>query len=116
VRCAGAPRGGASPTTAEDTTGSTTGSTTDGVHEVAELLTASRTARLTTTAADGTLVSRPTAVLEVEFDGDRWSSSELVSCKVSHIARQSAVNVTVAAGASWVSLTGPAEVVDDVGL
>jgi len=92
----------------------TTENTTDDVRKVAELLGASRTAFLTTTAPDGTLVSRPMAVQEVEFDGDLWFFSELVSRKVSHIAQQSTVNVTVASSDSWVSLTGPAEVVDDV--
>lgn len=92
----------------------TTESTPDQVRKVAELLKASRTAFLTTTAPDGTLVSRPMAVQEVEFDGDLWFFSELVSRKVSHIAQQPQVNVTVGSSDSWVSLTGRATVVDDV--
>lgn len=92
----------------------TTESTPDQVRTVAELLKASRTAFLTTTAPDGTLISRPMAVQEVEFDGDLWFFSELVSRKVSHIAQQPQVNVTVGSSDSWVSLTGRATVVDDV--
>lgn len=92
----------------------TTESTPDQVQKVAELLKASRTAFLTTTAPDGTLISRPMAVQEVEFDGDLWFFSELVARKVAHIAQEPQVNVTVASNDSWVSLTGRASVVDDV--
>ena len=91
----------------------TTESTPDQVRKVAELLKASRTAFLTTTAPDGTLVSRPMAVQEVEFDGDLWFVATRDSRKVAHIGTHEDVNVTVSSNDVWVSLTGRAAVVDD---
>ena len=85
----------------------------DGVRKVAELLDGERFGMFTTTAPDGTLMSRPMALQEVEFDGDLWFYAARGSRKMEHIAAHPEVNVAVSSGSTWVSLTGDAEVVDD---
>jgi general stress protein 26 len=87
--------------------------TTDETRKVAELLTGQRIGMLTTTDAQGTLISRPMALQEVEFDGDLWFFAERTSRKVAHIGAAPQVNVTVGSGSTWVSLTGSARVVED---
>ena len=83
----------------------------DGTRTVADLLTTSRIAMLTTRAPDGVLMSRPMAVQEVEFDGDLWFFADAASRKVAHVTADPQVNVTVGSGSTWVSLTGIARVV-----
>jgi general stress protein 26 len=95
--------------------GTHVGMTDDQTHKVAELLRGERFAFLTTTAPDGTLTSRPMALQEVEFDGDLWFFAERNSRKMSHLLAHPQVNVAAGSGGSWVSLTGQATVVDDVG-
>ena len=46
--------------------------TDDNTAKLAELLKKFRIAVLTTVDSDGTLISRPMAVQEAEFDGDLW--------------------------------------------
>jgi general stress protein 26 len=89
--------------------------TTDDTRKVAELLKDERIGFLTTIDPDGTLISRPMALQEVEFDGDLWFFAERDSRKVAHIATHPKVNVTAGSGGTWVSLTGQAGVVDDTG-
>ena len=84
-------------------------------HKVAELIRDSRAGMLTTAAPDGTFISRPMAMQEVEFDGDLWFIAERDSRKMRHIAANPQVNVTVSSASTWVSLTGTAELVDDPG-
>jgi general stress protein 26 len=88
--------------------------TTDETRKVAELLKDERTGQFTTIAPDGTLVSRPMAMQEVEFDGDLWFFAERSSRKVAHIAANPQVNVSTSGSSSWVSLTGHAVVIDDL--
>ena len=85
----------------------------DDVRRVAGLLEGERFAMLTTVDPDGTLMSRPMALQEVEFDGDLWFYAERGSRKLRQIAETPQVNVTVMSGSSWVSLTGHASVVVD---
>jgi general stress protein 26 len=87
--------------------------TTDDTRRVAELLKDERIAVFTTTAPDGTLMSRPMAMQEVEFDGDLWFFASRSSRKVAHVTASPQVNVATAGSDSWVSLTGHAVVVDD---
>src|SRR5690349_12487133 len=68
---------------------------------------------LTTTDPHGTLLSRPMALQEVEFDGDLWFFAARDSRKIAHIAASPQVNVTVGSNSSWVSLTGTGVVVSD---
>ena len=86
----------------------------DRTRKVAELLHGSRFAMLTTRAPDGTLVSRPMALQEVEFDGDLWFFADAASRKVAHVVADPQVNVAVGSGTSWVSLTGGARVVREL--
>jgi len=85
----------------------------DDVHKVAELLEGKRFGMLTTTAEDGTLMSRPMALQEVEFDGDLWFYAARDSRLVVQVTETPQVNVAVESGSTWVSLTGTAVVVDD---
>ena len=87
----------------------------EGAHKVAELITGNHLGMLNTTAEDGTLISRPMALQEVEFDGDLWFFPERDSRKVRQIAAHPQVNVTISSTSTWVSLTGTARVVDDAG-
>ena len=82
--------------------------------KVAELIKDHRLAMLTTRDPFGTLMSRPMALQEVEFDGDLWFFAERGSRKVLHVGASPQVNVTVSGSGSWVSLTGEASVVEDV--
>jgi len=88
--------------------------TTEETTKVAELLKDERTGLFTTIAPDGTLISRPMALQEVEFDGDLWFFAERGSRKVQHITANPQVNVTTSGSSSWVSLTGHAVVIDDL--
>ena len=88
--------------------------TTDGTRTVADLLEGERIAVFTTTAPDGTLMSRPMARQEVGFDGDLWFFAARDSRKVAHVTANPQVDVATAGSDSWVSLTGHAVVVDDL--
>ncbi len=85
----------------------------EGAAKVAELLKDSHIAMLTTRAPDGTLMSRPMSMQEVEFDGDGWFFADRESHAVTHVLTDPQVNVAVAGSSSWVSLTGAARVVHD---
>jgi general stress protein 26 len=87
--------------------------TTDETAKVAELLKQFRIAMLTTTDADGTLISRPMAVQEAEFDGDLWFFAKRDSREVAQIAGRPAVGVALSSSSSWVSVSGTAEIVHD---
>jgi general stress protein 26 len=88
--------------------------TSDETRKVAELLEDQRIAVFTTTAPDGTLMSRPMALQEVEFDGDLWFFASRSSRKVAHVTANPQVNVATVGSSSWVSLTGHAVVIDDL--
>lgn len=68
-----------------------------------------------TTSADGRLISRPMAVQEVEFDGDLWFFTKRGGRKVEQVGREPRVNVAFSSKSSWISVTGEAEIVRDVG-
>jgi general stress protein 26 len=86
---------------------------TDETRKVADLMRGQRFGMLTTTDPDGTLISRPMALQEVEFDGDLWFFAARDSRKIGHLDSHAQVNVTVGSGSSWVSLTGTGVVVTD---
>ncbi len=93
----------------------TPGTTRDeGVAKVAEIIKDIKTCMLTTTDDEGTLVSRPMAVQQVEFDGDLWFASDAGSRKVHQVRHGAGVNVSFASGDAWLSLAGEAEVVEDL--
>lgn len=85
----------------------------DGTGKVADLVKGHRIAMLTSIGADGTLLSRPMALQETEFDGDLWFFAERDSRKVANVTANPQVNVTVGSATTWVSLTGTAVVVDN---
>lgn len=85
----------------------------EGTRRVAALIKGHRIAMLTSIGADGTLLARPMALQEVEFDGDLWFFAERDSRKVANVTANPQVNVTVGSAATWVSLTGTAVVVDN---
>lgn len=79
-----------------------------------ELTKDSRFVMLTTTDAEGHLVSRPMTRQDVDLDADLWFIATRDSRKVAHIRANPRVGVTVASQSSWVSISGTAEVVDDL--
>ena len=86
----------------------------DRVEKVARLMDGIRIAMLTTVDERGSLVSRPMATQDVEFDGDLWFIAERSSSAAAHIAARPQVNAAYSGSSSWVSLSGTARVVDDV--
>lgn len=86
---------------------------TDHTAKITELIKGINFAMLTTIDTDGELVSRPMAHQDVEFDGDLWFFASRDSRKVSQIAANPHVGVTLASSSTWVSLNGSAEVVHD---
>jgi len=82
--------------------------------KVAELLKDQRFGMLTTTDSDGTLMSRPMAMQEVEFDGDLWFFAARDSRKIAQLGAHPQVNVAVGSSDTWISLTGTGVVVTDV--
>lgn len=82
--------------------------------KLAELIAVTRVCMFTTVDADSRMMSRPMAVQEVEFDGDLWISTNCGGRKVEQIEREPRAYVALSSGSSWVSVTGSAEVVDDV--
>lgn len=87
----------------------------DDVRTLGELIAGIRIAMLASTAPDGSLVSRPLATLEVDFDGDLWFFTSATSGKVDDIARQPRVNVAYADpdDGLYVSVVGTAQVLHD---
>jgi general stress protein 26 len=85
----------------------------DRQQKVRDLIRSSRIAMLTSIAPDGTLVGKPMANQDVDFDGDVWFIAERASEKVRNIEANPQVNVSYSGNGSWVSLAGRASVVDD---
>ncbi len=88
--------------------------TDENLDKLIELTRDSRFCMLTTTDEDGTLVSRPMARQDVDLDVTMWFIATRDSRKVRHVRANPQVSVTVSTNSSWVSLTGRAEVVDDL--
>ena len=85
------------------------------IQHLASLIKDVEIAMLTTTQADGTLVSRPLGTQQVEFDGDLWFATSADSEKVSEIKANPRVNVAYASAAknTYVSVSGKASIVAD---
>jgi general stress protein 26 len=81
--------------------------------KLVELTKDSRFVMMTTTDAQGHLVSRPMARQEVELDADMWFIATRDSRKVEHIRADPLVGLTITSPSLWVSISGRAEVVDD---
>ncbi len=87
----------------------------ENIRKLADLIKGIDIAMLTTTSADGRLVSRPLATQAVEFDGDLWFATSADSHKVAEIRANPRVNVAYASRDrnDYVSVSGLAQVVDD---
>lgn len=85
----------------------------EGVARVRELIKGIPICMLTTAADDGSLVSRPMAVQEVEFDGDLWFFTQADAHKISEVKAEHHVNAAFSSSSTWISLAGKAEVVND---
>ncbi|MEP6851591.1 MAG: pyridoxamine 5'-phosphate oxidase family protein [bacterium] len=85
----------------------------DHTATLAELMKDIRFSMLTTVDSDGTLIARPMANQEVEFDGDMWFFAARNSRKVSHLNANSHVGVALSSTDKWVSIDGTAAVVED---
>ena len=80
---------------------------------VADLVAKAKIALVTTVAEDGSLVSRPLAVQQREFDGDLWFFTEDPSPKTAQVRANPQVNVAIEAGHGWLSISGTAAVTRD---
>ncbi|PJI85461.1 pyridoxamine 5'-phosphate oxidase family protein [Luteimicrobium subarcticum] len=80
---------------------------------VRDIVKDARFAMLATLDATGAIVSRPMTVQEVEFDGDLWFFADASSAQVSQIRSGTPVNVAFTTSSSWLSVAGPARVVED---
>lgn len=88
-------------------------STDEDQQKVADLVEKAKVALVTTIAEDGSLVSRPLAVQQREFDGDLWFFTQDPSPKTDQVRAHEQVNVAVEAGNGWLSLSGTASVTKD---
>lgn len=78
-----------------------------------DILKTFRNAMLVTQANDGTLRSRPMALLKVEEDGDLWFISGYSSAKIDEIAAHAQVNVSLQKERAFLSLSGRATISRD---
>jgi general stress protein 26 len=85
----------------------------DGMQEMRKILDKADIAILTTTNAQGQLVSRPLAVHGKEFDGDLWFFTEDPSPKADEIRANPQVNVSVSTGKGYLSIAGTASLTRD---
>ena len=85
----------------------------EAVAKVRELLKDARIAMLTTISTDGSLVTRPMATQQVQFDGDAWFFTEADSPKVAEIQADPRMNAAYAENGTYVFLSGTASLVHD---
>ncbi len=88
-------------------------STDEEQQKVADLIEKAKVALVTTVAEDGSLVSRPLAVQQREFDGDLWFFTQDPSPKTDQVRANPQVNVAIEAGNGWLSVSGTASVTKD---
>ena len=91
------------------------GKANGSVKKLRKLMRDIRIAMLTTTAADGSLRSRPMMTSEVEFEGNLWFIARTNSGLADEINRNPRVNVIYAnpKGDRYISLTGTGSFVQD---
>src|SRR3954463_1269136 len=87
--------------------------TSDDEQTIEKLVAKASIALVTTVAEDGSLVSRPLAVQQREFDGDLWFFTEDPSPKTAQIRANDQVNVAFQAGHGWLSISGRGSVSKD---
>lgn len=86
-----------------------------GPERVIELAKDIHVSMLTTTDDAGHFVSRPMGQQAIDEDATVWFFAERASRKAAHIAANPYVNVTLTSNDTWVSISGRARLVDDVG-
>jgi general stress protein 26 len=86
----------------------------DDVHNVVKIINETRVGMFTTLDEHGKLVSRPLVAQEVKDDGDLWFFTARGTSQVDQIALNPKVNVSFGNRSSWVSVSGEAEVIDDL--
>lgn len=86
----------------------------DDVKKLAELLDDHRICMFTTTGSDGTLRSIPMARQEVDAGQELWFITARDTEHVRDVKSNPNVLLSFSSDDSWVSLTGRAEVVDDL--
>ena len=87
--------------------------TTEDEQTIEKLVAKASIALVTTVAEDGSLVSRPLAVQQREFDGDLWFFTEDPSPKTAQVRANDQVNVAIQAGHGWLSISGRGSVSQD---
>jgi len=87
--------------------------TTEEIEQLGTLIGKADHGILTTTSADGQLVSRPMGVIDRKFDGTLWFFTQDPSHKTDEVRGSDQVNVALQAGDGWVSVAGTASVVKD---
>jgi general stress protein 26 len=85
----------------------------NGVAKLVELTKDIKITMFTTIDADGHFVSRPMAQQLTEPDGDLWFFAERDSRVVAEITANPHVSLTLSSSATWISIDGEAQVVDD---
>ncbi|WP_375502280.1 pyridoxamine 5'-phosphate oxidase family protein [uncultured Jatrophihabitans sp.] len=79
-----------------------------------ELVKDIRIAMLTTVDDEGHLTARPMAQQDVQADGDLWFFVEKSSPTAANLVGRPQAGVALSSNDTWVSLSGTAEIVDDV--
>lgn len=87
----------------------------DDVRALVKIINDIRVGMFTTLDDQGKLVSRPLVAQEVKEDGDLWFFTARGTSQVDQIALNPRVNVSFGSRSAWVSVSGDAEVVDDLG-
>jgi len=87
----------------------------EALEKINKMMRAAHICMLTTMSPDGHHVSRPMGLQEAEFDGDLWFFTYDDDDKVADIRHNRQVNVSFSDSKrqSWVSLSGPADLVHD---
>lgn len=83
---------------------------------IAEVVEKARLAVVTTVADDGSLVSRPLAILNRSFDGDLYFFTPDPSDKTNQVRVNPAVNVAIESRGNYLSIAGSASVTKDSAL
>ncbi|MCU1442850.1 MAG: putative ral stress protein [Cryobacterium sp.] len=86
----------------------------DDVSQVVSSINDIRIGMFTTLDEHGKLVSRPLVAQEVKGDGNLWFFTARGTSQVSQIALNPRVNVAFSSRSAWVSVSGEAEVIDDL--
>ena len=89
--------------------------TAEDEQTIEKLVAKASIALVTTVAEDGSLVSRPLAVQQREFDGDLWFFTKINSPKTTELSRDNEVNLGYCDPSKqhYVSVSGKAEIVRD---